>query len=150
MYPLWVACWDTWPFVLLMLIFYYNLGCYHEQDLSGLTFYDKETSTTMGIHVLEKEWGFFESTCLISLSTMIYFIWYERNNWVFHQIYHPHQDVCKEIFLTHLVPFDWAWTKVSNLSCPRVHLTPSNVLRFHCLCCFSILLFCSGRLLLVT
>jgi hypothetical protein len=57
-----------------------------------LTFYYMTTSALVGIHAPEKE-GFFASTIELVFSATFYFMWYERNNQVFHQIYQSDQDV---------------------------------------------------------
>jgi hypothetical protein len=76
-YHLWVICSDTWPLVLLVLLFYCNFGCYHKQNPFGLAFHDMVTSTIVGIHVIEK--GMFASTCSISSLShdLLHLVWEE-------------------------------------------------------------------------
>jgi hypothetical protein len=51
------------------------------------------TSVLVGIHAPKKEEGVFASTIELVFSTTFYFMWYEKNNQVFHQIYQSDQDV---------------------------------------------------------
>ena len=41
---------------------------------------------------------FMHPLALLALSVSVYFICYERNNWIFYQIYRSYQDACEDIF----------------------------------------------------
>jgi hypothetical protein len=77
----------------------YSLGCYHKHNPYGLNFFNMASPISVVAYThFKKKKKFIHLLTLLALSVSVYFIWYERNNWVFHQIYQSHQDVCEDIF----------------------------------------------------